>query len=140
MASSSHLSRALKYWLDSGHSQKEFTESTGIDNGTTSLIFRGVRGLTLKQRVAVFYAFRERPDLQDALGWIVADLRDNIPPELAELVKVNLADTTIIRDGRPLSPKDAAKARFMAALEADDPSTIELVLSLDSFSQAQPKH
>lgn len=134
---SSHLSTALKYWLDQGHSQKEFVEATGIDVGTASLLFRGLRGLTLKQRASVYFAFRDRPDLHDALGWLVADLRDNVPLELAEYIKVHLEAGARIREAHPLSPKEAAKARFIAALEADDPSTVELVMSLDAFSQAQ---
>jgi hypothetical protein len=134
---STKLASALQYWINAGHTQKEFVEATAIDAGTVSLIFRGVRGLTLKQRAAVYYAFKERPDLTEALGWLVADLRDNVPPEVAEFIQVHLSDSPTVREGRHLSPKDAAVELFIALLRADDPSTVDLVLSLDAFSQSQ---
>jgi hypothetical protein len=130
---STHLSSALQYWLDAGHTQKEFVEATSIDAGTCSLIFRGQRGLTLKQRAAVYFAFQQRPDLTQALGWLVADLRDNVPPEVTEFIQVRLTDSPAVREGRKLSPKDAAVERFIELLRADDPSTVDLVLSLDAF-------
>jgi hypothetical protein len=134
---STKLASALQYWINADHTQKEFVEATGIDAGTVSLIFRGVRGLTLKQRAAVYYAFKERTDLNEALGWLVADLRDNVPPEVAEFIQVHLSDSPTEREGRNLSTKDAAVERFISLLRADDPSTVALVLSLDAFSQSQ---
>lgn len=131
------LQQALKCWIEEGHTQKEFAQATKIDPATSNRIFNGERGLTLKQRAAIYKAFKARADLSRALDWIVADLRDNIPPEIEKFITVRLEEPAVVRDRLPRSRKDRAKMEFIMLLEADDPAAIDLVLSLYSFSHGR---
>lgn len=125
----SKLSHALQLWLEDGHTQTEFAKATGIDQGTTNRLFNGERGLSLKQRSLIYLAFGEQTNAVEALGWIVADLRDNLPPPLEKHISVQILEVGKLREG-DLSRKARAKAEFIALLEADDPSALDLVLSL----------
>lgn len=127
----SRLSNALAIWVERGHSQKDFEKITGIDGGSCSLIFTGARGLTRTNRARVLQGFLKRGEIEHALAIIVADLRDNIPPEAADLIQIrttlpnHLAETPARQDRVSL-----AKSEFQHALDTDDLETIELVLSL----------
>lgn len=135
----SRLANALQYWLQQSHTQKEFSKATGIDTATTNRLFNGGRGLNFKQRGAIYHAFRERPDLAEALGWLVADLRDNIPLELERLITVRLESAPRHSEQKPRSRKERAKAEFVALLESDDPAAVDLVLSLYDFVHGREK-
>lgn len=125
------LQKALRLWIEAGHTQLELSRIIGVDQSICSRLINGERGLTLQQRAKIVRGFQDKGIIGEGLALVVADLRDNIPPEAADLISVavnlpdRVQDTPARRDR-----VSAAKADFQRALDIDDPDTVALVLSL----------
>lgn len=138
MATASQLQKQLALWVRAGHTQTEFASRCGIDTGTCSKLFNGERGLTFDQRCRIIRAFRDDPLLADALSILVADLRDNIPHEAAEWLRVILDSPPVLRDQPSINePVTRAKKEFQRLLDIDDPDTIDLVVALHEWKNQQ---
>jgi hypothetical protein len=134
------LQRALNIWLEAGHTQTDFRRLTGIDTGTCSRIFTGERGLTIDLRSRIIRAFQENDSLSEALSIVVADLRDNIPPEAVNRIQITVHHPDDVSDKKRRKDRvSMAKADFQRDLDMDDPATIELVLCLYDWRQPKTK-
>lgn len=128
------LSKALQLWLKEGHTQRQFSVTTGIDAGTTHRLFHGRRGLSPQQRGIVAAVFKDR-----GKQWIAADLLDQLPAQLAEEFTVLSRNPAFESDNLPRTRIDRAKAEFIRALEDNDPGVLELVLALYDWRHGPEK-
>lgn len=133
-----NLQAALALWAESGHTQSELANLSGIDKGTVSQFFSGNLSLTLSTRLKIFEAFR-KVNLRQGLLILRADIEDSIPPPARRFFRIEIEDPagdgTLRED--PATASQAAKLMFIDDLLNDDPQAVALVQSLYEWASQE---
>lgn len=84
---SSHLHKAIRCWLEAGHTQVDLRKITGLNQAVVSRYVTGDRGFSDQAFAQLFSGFR-RTDFQQAIIFLLAWLRDHTPEEAESLIAI----------------------------------------------------
>lgn len=123
------LSRALSAW----GTQAEFHRRTGINKGSTSHLYGGAQNFSDDQRETVLRTFKAAGEENEALLFILADLKDRIPTSAKDQISVVTSSPSPKSSKKQPSRREAARLELLSALEREEPWAVDLAVVMDDF-------